>query len=119
MKPAVVSESFARREWPNTRFVVYDHEIAGDRAWFRWTLMWTDPSTGETRTRAGMQLYRVPDAMRLLSMSRSVIYEQLRSGRLRSVFASDLPRRQASMSAWLPLNRTSGTFIPRYSDGRV
>jgi excisionase family DNA binding protein len=31
------------------------------------------------------QLYRIPDAMRLLSMSRSVIYEQLRSGRLRSV----------------------------------
>jgi excisionase family DNA binding protein len=31
------------------------------------------------------QLYRVPDAMRLLSMSRTVIYEQLRSGRLRSV----------------------------------
>jgi excisionase family DNA binding protein len=31
------------------------------------------------------QLYRVPDAMRILSMSRSVIYEQLRSGRLRSV----------------------------------
>jgi excisionase family DNA binding protein len=32
-----------------------------------------------------MQLYRVTDVMRLLSMSRSVIYEQLRSGRLRSV----------------------------------
>lgn len=31
------------------------------------------------------QLYRVPDAMRLLRMSRSVIYEQLRAGRLRSV----------------------------------
>jgi excisionase family DNA binding protein len=31
------------------------------------------------------QLYRIPDAMRLLSMSRSVIYEQLRAGRLRSV----------------------------------
>jgi excisionase family DNA binding protein len=31
------------------------------------------------------QLYRIPDAMRVLSMSRSVIYEQLRSGRLRSV----------------------------------
>lgn len=30
-------------------------------------------------------LYRVPEAMRLLSMSRSVIYEQLRCGRLRSV----------------------------------
>jgi excisionase family DNA binding protein len=33
----------------------------------------------------GMQLYRVRDAMVVLSMGRSVIYEQLRSGRLRSV----------------------------------
>lgn len=33
----------------------------------------------------GTQLYRVTDAMRLLRLSRSVIYEQLRSGRLRSV----------------------------------
>jgi len=31
------------------------------------------------------RLYRIPDAMQLLSMSRSVIYEQLRAGRLRSV----------------------------------
>lgn len=31
------------------------------------------------------QLYRVPDAMRLLSLSRSVIYEQIRAGRLKSV----------------------------------
>ena len=31
------------------------------------------------------QLYRVTDAMAVLSMSRSVIYEQIRSGRLRSV----------------------------------
>ena len=30
-------------------------------------------------------LYRIPDAMRLLSLSRSVIYNQIRSGRLRSV----------------------------------
>ena len=30
-------------------------------------------------------LYRVAEAMELLSMSRAVIYEQLRSGRLRSV----------------------------------
>lgn len=30
-------------------------------------------------------LYKIPEAMRLLSMSRSVIYEQLRAGRLRSV----------------------------------
>ena len=31
------------------------------------------------------QLYRVPDAMAVLSLSRSVIYELIRSGRLRSV----------------------------------
>ena len=31
------------------------------------------------------QLYRVTDVMQVLSMSRTVIYEQLRSGRLRSV----------------------------------
>jgi excisionase family DNA binding protein len=31
------------------------------------------------------QLYRVAEAMDLLSMGRSVIYEQIRSGRLRSV----------------------------------
>jgi excisionase family DNA binding protein len=31
------------------------------------------------------QLYRVSDAMRLLSLSRSVIYEQIRIGRLKSV----------------------------------
>lgn len=37
------------------------------------------PSTTEPR------LYRVPEAMRLISMSRSVIYEQIRAGRLRTV----------------------------------
>jgi excisionase family DNA binding protein len=31
------------------------------------------------------QLYRVNDAMRLLRLSKSVIYEQIRAGRLRSV----------------------------------
>jgi excisionase family DNA binding protein len=30
-------------------------------------------------------LYRLPEAMQLLSMSRSVIYEQIRSGRLKTV----------------------------------
>ncbi|WP_203708199.1 helix-turn-helix domain-containing protein [Asanoa iriomotensis] len=30
-------------------------------------------------------MYRIPEAMRLLSLSRSVIYEQIRAGRLRSV----------------------------------
>lgn len=31
------------------------------------------------------RLYRIPEAMRLLSLSRSVIYEQIRAGRLKSV----------------------------------
>ena len=44
----------------------------------------------------GKQLYRVPDAMRILSMSRSVIYEQLRSGRLRSVHQGRARRIPAS-----------------------
>ena len=30
-------------------------------------------------------LYKIPEAMALLSMSRTVIYEQMRTGRLRSV----------------------------------
>jgi excisionase family DNA binding protein len=30
-------------------------------------------------------LYRIPEAMQLLSISRSVIYEQIRSGRLKTV----------------------------------
>ena len=41
------------------------------------------PDTGKTGP--GKKLYRIPEAMRLLSLSRSVIYNQLRSGRLRSV----------------------------------
>ena len=43
------------------------------------------------------QLYRVSDAMVILSMSRSVIYEQIRSGRLRSV--TEGRRRLISASA--------------------
>jgi excisionase family DNA binding protein len=31
------------------------------------------------------ELYRVAEAMRLLSLSRSVVYNQIRTGRLRSV----------------------------------
>jgi excisionase family DNA binding protein len=31
------------------------------------------------------RLYRIPDAMQLLSLSRTVIYEQIRAGRLRTV----------------------------------
>ncbi|WP_449063733.1 helix-turn-helix domain-containing protein [Planomonospora algeriensis] len=42
-------------------------------------LLGTPEPPGERR------LYRVCEAMHLLSMSRSVIYEQIRSGRLRSI----------------------------------
>ncbi len=48
-----------RAERPDTRFVVYDHAFDGDRAWFRFTLDWTDAQSGEARRRAGMQLYRI------------------------------------------------------------
>jgi SnoaL-like domain len=48
-----------RHDRLNLRFVVYDHSFVGNRAWFRFTLKWTDASTGETRTRAGMQAYRI------------------------------------------------------------
>jgi excisionase family DNA binding protein len=37
------------------------------------------------RVMSGKALYRVADAMTVLSMSRSAIYEEMRSGRLRSV----------------------------------
>lgn len=33
----------------------------------------------------GQLLYRIPEVMAMLSMSRSVLFEQLRNGRLRSV----------------------------------
>lgn len=48
-----------RQEQSNARFVVYDHPFEADHAWFRFTLKFTDPKTGETRTQAGMQVYRI------------------------------------------------------------
>ena len=48
-----------RKDRPHLRFVVYDHSFEGNRAWFRFTLKWLDPATNVTRTRAGMQVYRV------------------------------------------------------------
>lgn len=47
-----------RQERPDIRVVVYDHSLKGDRAWFRFAFKWTDPKTGEPRSRAGMQSYR-------------------------------------------------------------
>ena len=39
----------------------------------------------ETVPRTDVMLYKVTDAARILNLSRSVIFEQLRAGRLRSV----------------------------------
>jgi len=51
----------AQKDRPDTRFHVYDHSFEGDRAWFRFTLKWTDPNAHETRSRAGMQVNRIAD----------------------------------------------------------
>lgn len=49
----------AHQAKPNTRIVVYDHELTADRAWYRFTLVWNDAATGEKRSRSGLQSYRV------------------------------------------------------------
>ncbi|MGH3912522.1 MAG: helix-turn-helix domain-containing protein [Pseudonocardiaceae bacterium] len=43
------------------------------------------PASRGTTHHLDLQLYKVTDAMRVLSLSRTVIFELLRSGRLRSV----------------------------------
>jgi predicted SnoaL-like aldol condensation-catalyzing enzyme len=48
-----------QQERPGIRVVVYDHSFQGDRAWFRFAFKWTDTKTGEARSRAGMQSYRI------------------------------------------------------------
>jgi excisionase family DNA binding protein len=45
----------------------------------------TVTSAPESEQLNDLQLYRVKDAMRLLNLSRTVIYELIRTGRLRSV----------------------------------
>jgi len=48
-----------RSERPDIRVVVYDHTFEGNRAWFRFAFKWTDVASGEPRSRAGFQSYRV------------------------------------------------------------
>ncbi|MGY4766492.1 helix-turn-helix domain-containing protein [Kribbella sp. CWNU-51] len=54
------------------------------------------PTTSPTAAKA---LYRIPEVMDLLSMSRSVIYEQIRAGRLRTVTEGRARRVPASAIA--------------------
>lgn len=44
---------------PGIRVVVYDHAFTDDGAWFRFSFVWPDPETGASRSRAGMQSYRI------------------------------------------------------------
>lgn len=44
---------------PDIRIIVYDHSLDGDRAWYRFTMTWTDLESGQARTRAGLQSYRM------------------------------------------------------------
>jgi SnoaL-like domain len=50
-----------RNERPDIRVVVYDHTFSPGGAWFRFSFVWTETKTGETRSRAGMQSYRIED----------------------------------------------------------
>jgi hypothetical protein len=50
-----------RQGRPGIRVVVYDHSFTSDRAWFRFAFKWPDPKSGEPRSRAGMQSYRIED----------------------------------------------------------
>lgn len=45
----------------------------------------TTATLSDTLSASGTQLYRVNDAMRVLSLSRSAVYRLIRSGRLRTV----------------------------------
>jgi hypothetical protein len=46
-------------ERPNLHVVVYDRAFKGDRGWFRFSLTWSDPKTGEQYCRAGVQTHRI------------------------------------------------------------
>ena len=50
-----------RNSRPDVRIIVYDHAFGDDRAWYRFTMKWTDHATGEVRTRAALQAYRIED----------------------------------------------------------
>ena len=49
----------AHKDRPGIRVVVYDHSFTTERAWFRFAFVWPDPASGERRSRAGMQSYRI------------------------------------------------------------
>jgi excisionase family DNA binding protein len=62
-----------------------DHLVYRRKARHHANMNTTATDTGETHTMPTKALYRVSEAMAILSLSRTVIYELMRSGRLRSV----------------------------------
>ena len=52
-----------KRSRPNIRFTIHDHGIAHNRAWFRLSMTWSDAASGEKRTRAGFQVFRIEDGL--------------------------------------------------------
>ncbi|MEV8637006.1 hypothetical protein AB0395_35735 [Streptosporangium sp. NPDC051023] len=62
------------------------------------------------------RLYRVPDAMRQLGLSRSVIYELMHSGRLRSILVRAISHAQARDK--VKRNVALLCEIPRGKEGR-
>ncbi|MGJ4944923.1 ester cyclase [Bradyrhizobium sp. HKCCYLS1011] len=48
-----------RQARPDIRIIVYDHAFHGNRAWYRFTMRWTDQGEGKICTRAGLQSYRI------------------------------------------------------------
>lgn len=55
--PAEIAK--VQQERSGIRVVVHDHSFEGNRAWFRFAFKWTDPASGEPRSRACMQSYRI------------------------------------------------------------
>ena len=51
-----------REDRAGIRVVVYDRSFEGERAWFRFAFKWTDGQTGEPRSQAFMQCYRIEDS---------------------------------------------------------
>ncbi|MDY0871282.1 ester cyclase [Dongia rigui] len=48
---------------PDIRIVVYDHVLQEKAAWYRFTMQWSDQESGEMRSRAGLQSYRIEDGL--------------------------------------------------------
>jgi len=52
-----------KEDRPDVRILVYDHALLIEAAWYRFTMAWTDRQTGDKRSRAGLQSYRIEDGL--------------------------------------------------------